>query len=135
LSNFSNEHVVRVTYRDTDQMGFVYYANYFVWFEIGRTELLRQTGHAYKDFEDLGYVLPVVRAECQYKKSARYDDLIRIRTKVAELSGASISFHYEIVRDRTGELLAEGVTKHAIITRDGKIARSGHILEKWLGGE
>ena len=127
-----NDHIVRVTYRDTDQMNFVYYANYLVWFEMGRTELLRQTGHTYKEFEDMGYVLPVIRCVCEYKKPARYDDLIRIRTRISHLSRASIIFSYQILDDNTGEIRAEGETKHALLTKDGRVARSGHILEKWF---
>ena len=128
----SNEHVVRVSYRDTDQMGVVYYANYLVWFEIGRTELLRQTGHSYKEFEELGFVLPVIHCSCNYKKPARYDDLIIIRTRIDALSRASILFHYQILNKDTGSLLAEGETKHALVDEQGRIKRAGNILEEWF---
>jgi len=127
-----NEHRLRVTYRDTDQMGFVYYANYLVWFEAGRTELLRQTGHSYREFEEMGYVLPVVRCVCEYKKPARYDDIICIRTHIRELSRVGVTFYYQVLRDAEGELLAEGETKHVIVSREGKIVRAGDILEAWL---
>jgi len=128
-----NEHIVRVTYRDTDKMGVAYYANYLVWFEIGRTELLRETGHTYREFEQLGYALPVTRCVCEYKKPARYDDLIRIVTRIEKLSGASVVFRYQIFREATGELLAQGETKHALVDRDGKIARAGNVLKGWFG--
>jgi acyl-CoA thioester hydrolase len=130
--NIRNNHVVRVTYRDTDQMGVVYYANYLVWFEMGRTELLRQSGHTYGEFEKEGYVLPVIRCACEYKKPARYDDLVCIRTRISSISAVSIIFEYEIYCEKTGELLARGETKHAILTRDGRIARAGKILKEWF---
>jgi len=127
-----NEYRLRVTYCDTDRMGFVYYANYLVWFEAGRTELLRQTGHSYKEFEEMGYVLPVVRCMCEYKKPARYDDVICIRTNIRELSRASVTFYYQVLRDAGGEILAEGETKHVIVNKEGKIVRAGDVLEAWL---
>ena len=127
-----NDHIVRVTYRDTDQMNVVYYANYLVWFEMGRTELLRQTGHTYNEFENMGYALPVIRCVSEYKKPARYDDLIRIWTRISHLSHASIIFGYQILDDKTGEIMAEGETRHAVITKEGRIAGAGHILEQWF---
>jgi len=130
-----NDHLVRVTYRDTDQMNVVYYANYLVWFEMGRTELLRQTGHTYKEFEDTGHALPVIHCVCEYKKPARYDDLIRIRTRILHLSRASIIFGYQIINENTGEVIAEGETRHAIITKEGRIARAGNMLEQWFEQE
>jgi len=127
-----NELVIRVTYRDTDQMGVVYYANYLVWFEMGRTELLRQTGHTYRQLEERGVILPVARCECDYKKPARYDDLVRIQTSILRLTDVSIVFQYRVLRDETGELLARGITKHAMIDREGRLVRGGAILEKWF---
>ncbi|MBN1900566.1 acyl-CoA thioesterase [Candidatus Sumerlaeota bacterium] len=127
-----NDHIVRVTYRDTDRMGYAYYANYLVWFEMGRAELLRQSGHTYDEFEEQGYILPVVRCVCEYRKPARYDDLIRIRTKISRMTPVTIIFEYEISGEKTGEILARGETKHAILTREGRIARAGKILEEWF---
>ena len=113
-------------------MGYVYYANYLVWFEMGRTELLRQTGHSYRELEEMGYVLPVIHCSCDFKKPAKYDDLVCIRTNISHLSGAGISFHYRIIRYESGDLLAEGETRHALIDKTGKIVRAGHIIETWL---
>jgi acyl-CoA thioester hydrolase len=129
-----NETQVRVTYRDTDQMGFAYYANYLVWFEMGRTELLRQAGYTYKQLESRNMFLPVHSCFCEYKTPARYDDLIRIRTRIANLSRASMSFEYEIYRHETDELLAKGETKHAFINHEGKIIRVGDEVRKILQG-
>jgi len=89
-------------------MGVVYYANYLVWFEIGRTELLRSAGRTYREFEALGLFLPVSRAECRYRKPAKYDEVVSIFTSVSEITRVRIVFHYRIQNHDTGELLAEG---------------------------
>jgi acyl-CoA thioester hydrolase len=111
---------VRVRYAETDQMGIVYYANYLVWFEIGRVELLRSLGLAYSQLEkDHQCILPVVEASCRYRSPARYDDQIIIETRPALLRGSVIKFAYQIWRKPTqdGEerkLLAEGETVHVV---------------------
>jgi acyl-CoA thioester hydrolase len=113
----------RVAYADTDKMGVVYYANYFVLFERGRTELLREAGLRYRDLEDnLQVYLPVVDARCEYLAPARYDDLLRIRTTVAEVGRASLTFHYEVL-DESGRVLVRGLTKHPFVNRDWKPVR------------
>jgi acyl-CoA thioester hydrolase len=110
---------VRVRYAETDQMGIVYYANYLVWFEIGRVELLRSLGLAYSQLElDHQCILPVVEATCRYRSPARYDDEILIETRPALLRGSVIKFAYRILRNAPeGEerkLLAEGETVHVV---------------------
>ena len=110
---------VRVRYAETDQMGIVYYANYFVWFEIGRVELLRSLGLAYSQLEiEDRCILPVVDAKCRYRAPARYDDEILIETRPALLRGTVIKFAYRILRKaQAGEeqkLLAEGETVHVV---------------------
>jgi acyl-CoA thioester hydrolase len=108
----------RIAYADTDRMGVVYYANYLVLFERGRTEWLRSLGLRYRDLEeDPGVVLPVVRVECNYMAPARYDDMIRIRTWVGEMGGAHVIFQHEILDAETGKLLAKGYTKHPFVDR------------------
>jgi acyl-CoA thioester hydrolase len=109
----------RVRYAETDQMGIVYYANYLVWFELGRVELLRSLGLAYSKLEsDHGCILPVVSARCRYRVPARYDDEILIETRPAMLRGSVIKFAYRILRKgHEGEeqtLLAEGETVHMV---------------------
>jgi acyl-CoA thioester hydrolase len=111
---------VRVRYAETDQMGIVYYANYLVWFEIGRVELLRSLGLAYSllEIEDR-CILPVVDASCRYRAPARYDDEILIETRPALLRGSVIKFAYRIYRKpnqegKERELLAEGETVHVV---------------------
>jgi len=110
---------VRVRYSETDQMGIVYYANYLVWFELGRVELLRSIGLAYSRLEtDHGCILPVIDVSCRYKSPARYDDEILIETRPAMLRGTVLKFSYRILRKaREGEehaLLAEGETVHVV---------------------
>ena len=109
---------VRVRYAETDQMGVVYYANYLVWFEIGRVELLRSLGLAYSRLEiDHKCILPVIEARCRYRSPARYDDVILIETRPAMLRGAVLKFAYRLYRKanqegKERELLAEGETTH-----------------------
>ena len=111
---------VRVRYAETDQMGIVYYANYLVWFELGRVELLRSLGLAYSQLEkEHECILPVVSASCRYRSPARYDDEILIETRPAMLRGSVIKFAYQIYRKANQEqdereLLAEGETVHVV---------------------
>ncbi len=121
MSVFST--TVRVRYAETDQMGVAYYANYFVWCEIGRVELLRQLGFEYKQMEiDDGCHLPVVEATCRYKSPARYDDEVTIETRIAGLRSSVIRFAYRLLARRNGEpaLLAEAETVHVVVNRELK---------------
>jgi acyl-CoA thioester hydrolase len=117
---------VRVRYAETDQMGIVYYANYLVWFEIGRVELLRSLGLAYSQLEsDHECILPVVEATCRYRSPARYDDEILIETRPTLLRGSVVKFGYRILRKASGldepVVLAEGETVHVVC--DDKLNR------------
>jgi acyl-CoA thioester hydrolase len=112
-----------VRYAETDQMGVVYYANYFVWFEVGRTDLLRSEGWSYRDMEGDGLSLPVVDAHCEYKQSARYDDDIEIRTTGTLLSPVRVRFDYQVVRPFDDVLLAAGHTVHAVLDASGRPRR------------
>ena len=110
---------VRVRYAETDQMGVVYHSNYFIWFEVGRVELLRQLGFTYREMETEGKCLiAVADARCRYKAPARYDDVILIRTRLKNVRESLIHFAYEAVRESDGKLLAEGETTH-IVTDPG----------------
>ncbi|MCB4792324.1 MAG: acyl-CoA thioesterase [Elusimicrobia bacterium] len=111
-----NEINIRVPYADTDQMGMVYYANYLVYFERGRTEWLRERGLSYKDLESKGIYLPVIEAHCKYVSPARYDDLITVRTILSEISFASIIFNYEVTAGE--KALVKGSTKHPFVNKD-----------------
>ena len=114
---------VRVRYGDVDPMGWVYYANYLRWFEIGRAEMMRSLGHSYREVEDNGVRLPVVEARCQYVEGARYDELVAIETGVEDLRRASVRFAYRITRASDGALLASGATVHCFLGSDGRPTR------------
>ena len=105
---------VRVIYGDTDAMGVVYHTNYIRWFEIGRTELLREIGFPYSELEKIPVWMPLAQAFCEYKKPAYYDDLLEVATYVSELNYASMILAYEITRKSAGELLVTGYTRHGI---------------------
>ena len=113
----------RVTYAETDAMGIVYYANYLRWFEVGRTELMRSLGIAYKEMEEQGAFLPVSEVFCKYHASARYDDVMIIETSVDFLKRASIQFAYRISRKSDGTQLVTGTTLHAFVDRGGSIVK------------
>ncbi len=104
-------------------MGVVYHANYFVWFEVGRTDLLRATGWTYRDMESEGLSLPVIEAHCEYKQPARYDDELEIRTSVSLVSPARVAFRYEVVRTADDQTLVLGRTVHVTIDRHGRPRR------------
>jgi acyl-CoA thioester hydrolase len=114
---------VRVRYAETDKMGVVYYANYYVWFEVGRTDLLRESGWSYREMEREGLALPVIESHCEYKQSARYDDEVDVRTRGAILSPVRVRFDYEVARSADGAVLALGHTVHASLDRDGRPRR------------
>jgi len=120
MSQFS-ETTVRVRYAETDQMGVVYYANYLIYFEIGRVEYMRERGVAYKEMEiqDDSFIV-VAESHCRHLRPARYDDLLRIRTRVAEARRRTIRFAYEIVNSATGVLLATGETLHVVCDSKGR---------------
>jgi len=104
-------------------MGVVYYANYFVWFEVGRTDWLRRSGWSYRDMEHDGYALPVVEAQCHYRQPARYDDELDIETAGTLLSPVRVRFTYRVLRAAGGSLLAEGHTVHASLDPTGRPRR------------
>jgi len=110
-----SESRLRVRYAETDQMGVVYHANYFVWFEVGRVDLLRRLGFNYKDMEAQdGCRIAVADARCRYKSPAFYDDQILVRTHIRNVRSSMIHFGYEVLRETDGALLAEGETTHIV---------------------
>ena len=112
---------LRVRYAETDQMGVVYHANYFVWFEIGRVELLRQLGFSYRDMEAKdGCGIAVIDARCRYKAPARYDDEVIVRTHLKYIRESLIQFEYELSRADDATLLAEGDTTHIVVDPEMK---------------
>jgi acyl-CoA thioester hydrolase len=114
---------VRVRYAETDQMGVVYHANHFVWFEIGRVEMLRQLGFSYRDMEQNdGCYIAVADARCRYKAPAHYDEEIVVRTHLKNVRESVIHFGYELVRAQDGMVLAEGETTHVVTNAEMKKA-------------
>lgn len=112
---------VRVRYAETDQMGVAYHANYFVWFEVARTDWLRTFGVTYRDLEAEGLYLPVIDARCQYRAPARYDDDLRVTATARLVSAARVAFDYEI--SGPAAVVAVGHTVHATIDRRGRPMR------------
>jgi acyl-CoA thioester hydrolase len=116
-----HDSTVRVRYAETDQMGVVYHANYLVWFEVGRVELMRALGVEYKTMEiaDDCHIV-VVDAHCRYLQPARYDELLTIRTHIAESRNRTVKFAYELFRQGDGVLLATAETTHVICGANGR---------------
>jgi acyl-CoA thioester hydrolase len=115
--------IVRVRYAETDQMGVVYYSNYLVWFEIGRTEWLRETGWSYREIEREGLMLPVIEAHCEYRQGAKYDDELAIRTRARLKSPVRVQFDYQIIRRSDEAAIADGYTVHVALDRQGRPVR------------
>jgi acyl-CoA thioester hydrolase len=122
----SGETQIRVRYAETDRMGLLHHANYLVYFEQARTELLRQQGRTYKDIEDEGFFLVISKLEVKYKLPAHYDDVLTIRTTVTRTSPIRLEHKYEVMRD--GTLIAEGATTLACVDADGKLQQ----MPEWL---
>ena len=114
---------LQVRYSETDRMGIVYHANYIVWFEIGRTEYCRAAGLPYRTMEDAGLLILVTGVECKYRRSARYDDLVRVRSRLTELGSRGLAFAYEVVNTED-RLLAHGATRHVFADVSGKPRRA-----------
>jgi acyl-CoA thioester hydrolase len=127
--------VVRVRYAETDNMGVVYYANYYIYFEIGRTEYLRNLGIDYRqmELEDDSFIY-VAESKCRYRRPARYDDPLRIRTRVVSVRRRTITFDYEILHNETAELLATGETIHVVCDSSGRPKAMPEKYRRILGG-
>ena len=110
---------IRVRYAETDRMGLLHHANYLVYFEQARTDLLRDQGLTYREMEEQGFLLVITKAEVKYRGPARYDDELTVRTTVARTTPVRIEHRYEVLRDRT--LIAEGTTTLACVDREGKV--------------
>jgi acyl-CoA thioester hydrolase len=119
----SSVSTLRVRYAETDKMGVVYYANYLVWFEVGRADLLRSLGWTYREIELDGVSLPVIEAHCDYHRPARYDDEIEVRTEGRLLSPVRVEFHYQVVRTQDAVVSATGRTVHAALDPSGRPCR------------
>ena len=123
---------LRVNYSETDQMGVVYHANYLVWFDRARTELMRTTGLTYRELEEQGVYLAVSEARIRYTAPARYDDLVDIRCWVRDLGSRRVTFGYAVTRNGTGELLATGETALISLTHEHTLTRIPEHVAKLL---
>ncbi len=121
-----HEMMIRVRYQETDAQGRVHHSNYANYFEMGRVEMLRASGRTYKDLESEGLLLVVIGLTCNYRRGAKYDDLLKLRTSVKKARGVRITHHYEI--HLGDQLIADGETIVAAVDRDGNVVR----LPKWL---
>jgi len=128
-----HETEIRVRYAETDQMGIVHHANYLTWFEVGRSELCRARGFSYKEMEDeTDALLVVAETYCRYKSPALYEDVLTIRTRVAEVRSRSLRFVYEVYRAVDDVLLAEGETMHVVTDRGKKVRKLPEIYRNRL---
>jgi len=118
----------RVIYGDTDKMGFVYHANYFRWFEIGRSEMFRYLGVPYKSIESRGFFLPLSEVHCKFNSPSQYDDILLIETFLDTSIKASMKFDYHIFSEDGKKLLAKGYTKHACVDSRGRVVRLPKFL-------
>src|SRR5256885_1892401 len=121
---------LRVNYSETDQMGVVYHANYLIWFDRARTELMRETGVTYKELEQQGVYLAVSEVDVRFHAAARYDDLVRVRCWVRELASRRVTFGYAVDRAESGELLATGVTSLVSLTHQHTLTHlPAHVFD------
>jgi acyl-CoA thioester hydrolase len=132
MSPRASRSTIRVRYAETDQMGIAHHAEYFAWFEVGRTDLLRECGMTYRDLEADGLRLPVIEASARYLRPALYDDVLEVRTEITTLSGARVGFAYEVRRDGTEGPLATGTTQHAAVDARGRPRRLPEPLRRSL---
>lgn len=125
---------IRVRYAETDQMGVAYYANYLVWFEVGRTDWLREAGATYRDMErEDGVALPVIEAHCEYRRPARYDDELTLATTATLLTPVRVRFDYLVHRAGDEAPLAAGHTVHAAVDAGGRPVRLPERVRRLLG--
>ena len=118
----------RVIYGDTDKMGFVYHANYFRWFEMGRSEMFRYIGLPYSSIESKGYFLPLSEAHCKFNAPSQYDDVLVIETSLDPSIKAGIKFNFRIFSEDGERVLAKGYTKHACVNHHGRVVRPPDFL-------
>ena len=122
----------RVTYADTDKMGFVYHANYFRWFEIGRSEMFRKLGVPYKSIESKGFFLPLSEIYCKFNSPSQYDDILLVETSLDPGVKAGMKFNYRVFSEDGKNTLAKGYTKHACVDDGGRVVRPPEFLVKLI---
>lgn len=131
-----HETEIRVRYAETDKMGIVHHSNYYVWFELGRSELCRARGFSYREMEDRDEALLIVaESRCRYKSPAFYEDVLTVRTRISKIRSRGISFEYEIFRSSDETVLAEGETVHIVTDKNNKIRSMPEKYKSKLLGE
>ena len=130
-----HETEIRVRYAETDQMGIVHHSNYLIWFETGRSDLCRAKGFSYKEMEKDNALMVVAESYCRYKSPAYYEDVLVVRTQIAEIRRRALRFIYEIVRPADGVLLAEGETLHLVTDENRKVRLIPEIYKEKLLAE
>jgi len=126
----AHETSLRIRYQETDNMGVVYYGNYFTWFEVARTEYFRSLGLIYRDLEAKGFYLMVAAASCRYKSPAKYDDMVTVKSSIPEIKNSSLKFEYKLSVD--GRLIATGDSVHVFTNRSGHPVRMPGDVRKAL---
>jgi acyl-CoA thioester hydrolase len=130
-----HETTLRVRYAETDQMGVVYYANYFIWMEVARTEYCRAVGLRYRDLEEQeGIRLAVAEVSCRYLRPAKYDEDVVVKTRVSEARGRMVAFQYELRNAASGETIATGETRHVFVGRDFRPCKPPERYRRALHG-
>ncbi|KOA18133.1 putative esterase [Clostridium homopropionicum DSM 5847] len=133
---YINSCKIKVRYVETDKMGIVHHSNYYIWFEVGRTEFINATGISYSQIEMENLMLPVVESSCKYIEGAKYEDELTIETYISELTPARIVFSYNVIRNQDKKILAKGSTTHAFISNDFKVLnlkkKKPDLWEKFL---
>lgn len=112
---YINNTKITVRYVETDQMGIVHHSNYYTWFEVGRTEFIKESGMTYADMETEKIMIPVVESGCRYIEGAKYEDDLIIESYIDKLSPAKVVFNYNVIREKDGKVLARGTTTHAFV--------------------
>ena len=124
---------IRVRYQETDKMGIAYHGNYFTWLEVARIHLLDSIGCPYKELEEDGYFLPVIRCECEYKSPAKFDDIIDVTVHLPRLNQARVNLEYSLTKGET--LIANAKTSHAFVDFSGRVIKPpGQFVEKAING-
>lgn len=109
---------ITVRYAETDQMGIAHHSNYAIWFEAGRTDLIKASGMTYSEMERHGVIVPLVSLECHYKKAAFYEDALTVTSRLTKVTNTKLVFEYQVFRDNTGELISTGKTVHGMVAND-----------------
>ena len=118
------DYQARIRYADIDQMGIMYYSRYYEFFEAARTDMLRDMNFPYSDFEKSGFMMPILESHCEYKKGARFDQLINVKCLVKEIPKVKIKINYIVTNTESQSLLARGFTVHAFMKTNGKVCRA-----------